>query len=107
MFNPFPAAMSITISGGNIEENQQLCSAVKASLQKTGFTSVHVEAGAEYRANGMTDQNLIACMRAINPDLFETPIVIQGESDGDMATQLAALGVTGVAVGAYPAVAFY
>lgn len=93
--NNFPASMSITVSGGSLEENQQLCTAVRASLKSSGFTSVNVEAGSEYSMSGMTDQNLLSCMRAINPELFETPILVQGECESDMKLQLACMGFQG------------
>lgn len=97
--NNFPAAMSITVSGGSFEENQQLCSVLSASLKNVGFTSVKVDAGSSYSVSGMHDENLVACVRAINPDLFETPVIVQGECESDMQMQLACMGFQGFSVG--------
>jgi hypothetical protein len=47
----------------------------------------------------MHDENLVACVRAINPDLFETPVIVQGECESDMQMQLACMGFQGFSVG--------
>ena len=84
-FNTPNDSMTITVSGGSLEENQQLCSALRASLQRSGFKQVDIQIGSEFRAPGVHDGNVIACVHAYNPDLLDTPIVVEGESNDDVS----------------------
>lgn len=103
MFNQFADAMSITVAGGSAEENQQLCSAINCALMNSGFKNVQVQPGDEFVGASTSDAGLIACLQRINPDLFDTPVIIQGESESDMALQLECMGINtqgmGIGVG--------
>lgn len=63
--------MTVTVSGGTAEENNQLCSAIHQSLMMNGFTNVALGAETEYAAMPM-----LAQLRAINPDLFDNKITV-------------------------------
>lgn len=93
--------MSITVAGGSSEENQQLCSVINSALVNAGFKDVQIQPGDEFIRPTNSDAGLIACLQRINPDLFETPVIIQGECESDMALQLECLGINtnGLSIG--------
>lgn len=90
MFNP-QHEMVITVSGGSFEENQQMCTAVRSSLQKTGFKNIQVEEGHAWGNPYASDETLLACIHAINPDLRDAPILVQGECQQDIESQVSML----------------
>jgi sulfur carrier protein ThiS len=93
MFNNFSAGMSIAVNGGSAEENSQLCTVVAAALRTAGFRDVNV--AVEYPMHTTHDADTISAMRHLNPDLFDTSIVIEGESEDEMRMNMAAMGYAG------------
>lgn len=90
MFNTFSAGMSIAVNGGSAEENSQLCTVVGAALRAAGFRDVAV--AVEYPTHTTHDIDTLNAMRRLNPDLFDTPIVVEGESEEEMQMNVAAMG---------------
>lgn len=84
--------MSIAVNGGNAEENAQMCTVVAAALRTYGFNNVQIEAGSEFQSLALHDHETINAMRQLNPDLFDTAISVSGESESDMAVNMAAMG---------------
>ncbi len=94
MFNTI-SGMSIQVNGGSVEENSQLCTVVAAALRSQGFTDVRLDASREVNTNSQFDTEVIAAMRHLSPDLFELPVVVQGESEDEMRANMAAAGFAG------------
>lgn len=92
MFTTTAAGMSLTVNGGSAEENSQMCAVVAAALRTHGFRNVQVEVQNEIPLHTTHDADTISAMRRINPDLFDTPVVVGGESEDDMRATMASLG---------------
>ena len=88
MFDHFPE-MTITVSGGSFEENQQMCTAVRSALRKNGFRNIDIDACSAWGNPAATDETILACIHAINPDLRDNHILIQGECQQDIETMAA------------------
>lgn len=93
MFNNTTPGMSIAVNGGSAEENSQLCTVISAALRMTGFRNVQLDAGSEYPTHTHHDSDTIMAMRRLNPDLFDVPVVVAGESEDDMRATMAAMGM--------------
>lgn len=64
--------LTITVSGGNSDENIQLSNVVQTALREHHFTDVHVDAPAlHYRGYTLAD-----LARAMHPELRNTPVRI-------------------------------
>lgn len=87
--------MSITISGGTAEENNQLCTVVAAALRNSGFRNARLDVACEYPLHTHYDADTLGAMRRLNPDLFDMPICIEGESEDDMRMVMNAMGMGG------------
>ena len=73
--------MTITVSGGTVEENQQLTTLVQASLLSQGFSNVSASPLDVIEPKGVSIFDLC---RSQNPDIFDTPIFLIGETDEDV-----------------------
>lgn len=93
MFTNTVAGMSITVNGGTTEENSQMCNVVAAALRTHGLRNVHVDFQSEAPSHTMHDHDTINAMRRLNPDLFDTPVVVIGESEEEMRATMAAMGL--------------
>ena len=93
MFINTTPGMSIAVNGGSAEENNQLCTVLAAALRTTGFRNVQLDANSDYQTNTHHDADTIMAMRRINPDLFDMPVVVCGESEDDMRVTMAAMGM--------------
>jgi hypothetical protein len=93
MFTNTIPGMSISINGGSEEENSQLCTVVAAALRSTGFRNVQLDASNEFHTHTHHDMDTIMAMRRLNPDLFDTHVVVAGESEDDMRVNMAAMGI--------------
>jgi hypothetical protein len=93
MFTNTTSGMSISINGGSTEENSQLCTVLAAALRTTGFRNVQLDSGNEFPTNTYHDMDTIMAMRNLNPDLFDMPVTVSGESEDDMRAGLAAIGM--------------
>jgi hypothetical protein len=94
MFNSV-SGMSLTVDGGSAEENNQLCTVLASVLRNNGFRNVQLEAHCEVQTGAVHDHDTVSAMRRLNPDLFDTPITVTGESEDDMRANMAALGFGG------------
>lgn len=65
--------MQVTVSGGSAEENNQLMHAIVQSLNTYGFSNVE----AQLPNNS---SNTLNNLRLINPELFDTKIVVQADN---------------------------
>lgn len=63
--------LTITVSGGNAEENVQLSKVVQVALREHHFTDVHVDTPARQRGYSLTELT-----RAMYPELRTTPVRI-------------------------------
>lgn len=72
--------MTITVTGGTQYDNSQLCSALQYAMQTHGFTNVSVDPASHVHSEA---QDIISACRALNPDLFDTPISIEGTCEQD------------------------
>lgn len=86
------SGMSISVNGGTAEENSQLCTVVAAALGASGCRNVQLAAQCEFPTYAHHDHDTIIAMRGINPDLFDTPITVSGESEDDMRAEAIAMG---------------
>lgn len=93
MFINTTPGMSIAVNGGSAEENNQLCTVLAAALRTTGFRNVQLDANSDYQTNTHHDADTIMAMRRLNPDLFDMPVVVCGESEDDMRVTMAAMGM--------------
>ncbi len=93
MFINTTPGMSIAVNGGSAEENNQLCTVLAAALRTTGFRNVQLDANSDYQTNTNHDADTIMAMRRLNPDLFDMPVVVCGESEDDMRVTMAAMGM--------------
>ena len=93
MFINTTPGMSIAVNGGSAEENSQLCTVITAALRMTGFRNVQLNDGSEYQTHTHHDADTIMAMRRLNPDLFDVPVVVVGESEDDMRVTMAAMGM--------------
>lgn len=93
MFTNTTTGMSIAVNGGSAEENSQLCTILTAALRTSGFRNVLIDIGSEYQTHTSHDTDTIMAMRRLNPDLFDLPIVIAGESEDDMRVTMSAMGM--------------
>jgi hypothetical protein len=93
MFTNTTSGMSVTVSGGTAEENNQFCTAFAAGLRMIGFNNVQLDSQYEYPVNTQYDGDLLNAMHQLNPDLFDTPVAIVGESEDDMRGQMLAMGL--------------
>lgn len=84
-------AMNVTVTGGSLEENTQLCSLIQQALCNTGMTNVSIDEGS--MISDLDGQNVISCLQRLNPDLFDTPVIISGECDADIQSQAIGLGL--------------
>ena len=81
--------MTITVSGGTVEENKQMTTLVQTSLLQHGFTNVSANPLDVIEPQGVSIFDLC---RSQNPDIFDTPIFLIGETDEDIsASERAAL----------------
>lgn len=83
-------AITITVTGGSFEDNTQICNLVHNALRNQGMTNVSAEASIA----GYIDESpeMTQALRHLNPDLFDTPVVIAGECEGDIQSQVSMLG---------------
>lgn len=65
--------MQVTVSGGSAEENNQLMHTIVQSLNTYGFSNVE----AQFPNNSM---DTLSNLRLINPELFDTKIVVQTDN---------------------------
>lgn len=93
MFTNTVTGMSITVNGGSAEENSQMCTVVAAALRTHGLRNVQVDFQSEHPRHTTHDHDTIAAMRRLNPDLFDTPIVVVGESEEEMRATITAMGL--------------
>ena len=93
MFINTTPGMSIAVNGGSAEENNQLCIVLAAALRTSGFRNVQLDANSDYQTNTHHDADTIMAMRRLNPDLFDMPVVVCGESEDDMRVTMAAMGM--------------
>lgn len=92
MFATPAQGMSITITGGSAEENSQMCTVLGAALRTCGYSNVQVEPQHEYPTHARHDVDVVNAIRRINPDLFDTAILVSGESEEEMQMNMAAMG---------------
>lgn len=93
MFTNTTSGMSVTVSGGTAEENNQFCTALAAGMRMIGFNNVQLDAQCEYPVNAQYDGDVLNSMHRLNPDLFDTPVAISGESEDDMRIQMLTMGL--------------
>ena len=93
MFINTTPGMSSAVNGGSAEENNQLCTVLAAALRTSGFRNVQLDTNSEYQTNTHHDADTIMAMRRLNPDLFDMPVVVCGESEDDMRVTMAAMGM--------------
>lgn len=92
MFNTTMQGMSVAVNGGSAEENSQLCTVIAAALRTCGFRNVQLDAGSEFSMQTRHDADTLNAMRNLNPDLYDTTIVVAGESEDEMAANMAGMG---------------
>jgi hypothetical protein len=93
MFTNTIPGMSVTVSGGTAEENNQFCTALAAGMRMIGFNNVQLHASCEYPVNAQYDGDVLNAMHRLNPDLFDTPVAIAGESEDEIRNQMLAMGL--------------
>lgn len=76
--------VTITVSGGDIEENRQLSSMVHACLQEKGFTNASINALDMVRSQGQNELSIFDLVRSMNPEVYDKPIMVVGETDEDI-----------------------
>lgn len=77
--------MTISVSGGDTEENSQISSIIYSCLLERGFSAVSINTfDAFEEAKGLSIYDSI---RAARPDLFTTPISIHSEREADTFTK--------------------
>jgi len=82
----------VTVSGGDIEENRQLSTMVHACLQERGFTNVAINHLDTFQNAALREVSIFDLIRSMNPEVFDTPIMVVGETDEDIrAAECAAL----------------
>lgn len=74
--------LAVTISGGSVEENQQMTSIVFAALTSCGFNNVSVN--PMDLASLPSNVSVFDAVRSMNPELYDTPIVLNSETDDDL-----------------------
>lgn len=73
--------LTITVSGGDDEENAQLSNLLEASLRENQFTDVRVTAPGHRTA---TPYRLADLVRAVHPELLHTPVrIVPAQPDAD------------------------
>lgn len=93
MFINTTPGMSIAVNGGSAEENSQLCTVIAAALRTSGFRNVQLDVNSEFQTHTHHDADTIMAMRRLNPDLFDVPVVVAGESEDEMRANMAAMGM--------------
>lgn len=93
MFINTTPGMSIAVNGGSAEENSQLCTVLAAALRVSGFRNVQLDVSSEFQTHTHHDADTLMAMRRLNPDLFDAPVVVCGESEDDMRVTMAAMGI--------------
>lgn len=84
--------VTVTVSGGNMEENRQFSTMVFACLQEKGFTNVSINSADVVQGVGHDGLSIFDLVRGMNPEAFDTPIVVLGETDEDIrAAEYAAM----------------
>lgn len=74
--------VTITVSGGSPDENRQLSSVVHAALGIHGFSNVSINPGDMVR--NTSSLSMMDLVRSMNPEVFDTPIEVVGESEEDL-----------------------
>lgn len=77
--------VTITVTGGSNSDNSQMCSVLQGMMQNAGFTNVSVDPSSQCQVMG--GQDIVMAMRALNPDLFDTPVMIEGTCEYDAVDQ--------------------
>lgn len=95
MFTNITSGLSVNVSGGTAEENSQMCTTLAAGMRMMGFRNVQLQAHCEYPTNALHDGDVLNAMHRLNPDLFDTTVVISGESEDDMRGEMIAMGMGG------------
>lgn len=73
--------VTITVTGGSNSDNSEMCSVLQGMMQNAGFTNVSVDPASQCQVMG--DQDIVSAMRALNPDLFDIPVMIEGTCEYD------------------------
>lgn len=82
MFNPHHEIM-VNVSGGTLEENQQICTAIRCALRGSGFSRVDIDPYVSWDQGVNTDRGLLAAVHAVNPELADISIFVTGQCNGD------------------------
>ena len=72
---------SVTVSGGSIEENAQMATAVMHSMRLCGFGNVQIDPGLAVVPDHYSSAEVLNSLRLLNPDLFDTSFQIQGQAE--------------------------
>lgn len=73
----------IAVTGGSVEENNQLTTAIYHSLAVCGFTGLVADPMTTLTPGPVQSHDVLNAIYALNPDLFETPIVLAGITEQD------------------------
>lgn len=77
--------ISVMVSGGNLEENQMMVDMLHSFMVEKGFT--HVNSSRRMETSFATGPTIADQIRAYNPELFDTPVYLGGETDEEIAMQ--------------------
>lgn len=77
--------INIIVQGASLDENNQMCSIIHRVLEVNGFSNVTLDPASMSPDAG--DTEYLQSMRRLNPDLFDTPVLIVGENDSDLRSQ--------------------
>lgn len=69
-------SFSVVVQGGSSSENNLITSIINSALRSHGFTNVFNES----LEDGTNDVSVLDLVRSRNPDLFDTPVMIIGQS---------------------------
>lgn len=92
MFDQFttPPEFQIVVTGGSLEENNQLTTAIYHALNYCGFGGVMIDPQNSLTPGNQNSGEVINAIRALNPDLFEAQMMVRGMSEQEqlMAAQM-------------------
>lgn len=77
--------LSVTVSGGTPTENEQMVNMLHTFMVQNGFT--HVVSPRNPDSQFQPGPSLADLIRSQNPELFDTPVYLNGECEDDVIMQ--------------------
>lgn len=90
MFDQFPNIpdFQICVTGGSLEENNQMTTAVFHALALCGFTGLGIDPQNSLTPGHQNSADVLNAIRAMNPELFETQMHVTGVCEQDQASSM-------------------